>query len=425
MGPVALFDKSFLQSLNVDESVWFDHFFYPIVCPLFYVETLADLEKAIRAGRTPEQEVGFIAQKTPEMHGGPCVHHRTLCLANLMGHSIPMNGRIPVAGGRPVKVEGEAGVVYDLSPEARAFSRWQNGEFLEVERKFARSWRASLAALDLAAVASGMRALGIDPTTCKSLEDAKRLADGIVATAEKPSDQLKFAFLFLEIPGRYQRPILETWTVAGRPPLSTYAPYATHVLKVEVFFQIALAAKHISTERPSNRLDIAYLFYLPFSMVLLSSDKLHRRCAPLFLRPDQEFVLGEDLKADLRRLNEHYLQLPDEEKDMGIMRFAPYPPETGNFLVSDIWDRHLRPWRGKSSMERPAPDPEKDKKIIQRLTRFTKAPTAQPEKFDFAPDDADVVSIERHFHRRKGSWYQVPKDLKVPDEKGNLDDRSN
>ena len=67
-GPITLFDKSFLQGLSVDESVWFDDFFYPIICPLFYVETLADLEKAARDGRTPEQEVGFIARKSPEMH---------------------------------------------------------------------------------------------------------------------------------------------------------------------------------------------------------------------------------------------------------------------------------------------------------------------------------------------------------------------
>jgi hypothetical protein len=57
MGPTVIFDKSFLQSLSVDESVWFDHFFYANICPLFYVETLADLEKAVREDRTPEQEV--------------------------------------------------------------------------------------------------------------------------------------------------------------------------------------------------------------------------------------------------------------------------------------------------------------------------------------------------------------------------------
>jgi hypothetical protein len=39
VGVIALFDKSFIQSLTVDESVWFDRFFVPVVCPLFYVET--------------------------------------------------------------------------------------------------------------------------------------------------------------------------------------------------------------------------------------------------------------------------------------------------------------------------------------------------------------------------------------------------
>ena len=49
-GPITLFDKSFLQSLNLDESVWFDHFFLTNVCPLFYVETLADLGKPVNEG---------------------------------------------------------------------------------------------------------------------------------------------------------------------------------------------------------------------------------------------------------------------------------------------------------------------------------------------------------------------------------------
>ena len=60
MGPTALFDKSFLQSLSVDEAVVFDHFFIAVICPTFYVETLADLEKAARPGRTPDGSAGAI-----------------------------------------------------------------------------------------------------------------------------------------------------------------------------------------------------------------------------------------------------------------------------------------------------------------------------------------------------------------------------
>jgi len=139
VGPITLFDKSFLQSLSLDEAVWFDNFFTTNICPLFYVETLADLEKAVREGRTPEQEVGIIASKTPELHSSPNTFHGQLMMSNFFGHSIPMDGRIFKSGGHPVKADGKTGVVFDEPPGAMAFSRWQNGEFLEVERKFAKA----------------------------------------------------------------------------------------------------------------------------------------------------------------------------------------------------------------------------------------------------------------------------------------------
>lgn len=88
MGPITLFDKSFLQSLSIDESVWFDNFFLTNISPLFLVETLADLAKTTRSGCTPEKEVRIIAQKTPEMNSSPNVFHTDLCIANLQGQKI-------------------------------------------------------------------------------------------------------------------------------------------------------------------------------------------------------------------------------------------------------------------------------------------------------------------------------------------------
>ena len=70
MGPITLFDKSFLQSLSADEAVWFDHFSLPVVCPIFFVETLADLAKE-PVKRTAEQVVADIARKFPESGGQP------------------------------------------------------------------------------------------------------------------------------------------------------------------------------------------------------------------------------------------------------------------------------------------------------------------------------------------------------------------
>src|SRR3546814_15769181 len=78
MGPIALFDKSFLEGLNIDEAVLFDYFFYLNLCPVFFVETLGDLDKIGNRGRRPEEVVGAIAFKSPQMHGGPNTFHRTL-----------------------------------------------------------------------------------------------------------------------------------------------------------------------------------------------------------------------------------------------------------------------------------------------------------------------------------------------------------
>jgi len=53
-GPSLIFDKSALESLDLDEAVLLDNFYISIITPLFFVECLADLEKAIRSKSTPE-----------------------------------------------------------------------------------------------------------------------------------------------------------------------------------------------------------------------------------------------------------------------------------------------------------------------------------------------------------------------------------
>jgi hypothetical protein len=84
-GPILIFDKSFLQSLNVDEAVWLDNFFLTAITPLFFVETLADLEKEVHGGRTPEQVVGGLARKTPDLQSHMATHYGTLLWAELNG----------------------------------------------------------------------------------------------------------------------------------------------------------------------------------------------------------------------------------------------------------------------------------------------------------------------------------------------------
>jgi hypothetical protein len=410
MGPIALFDKSFLQSLSVDESVWFDHFFLPVICPLFYVETLADLEKAVRQGRSPEQEVGIIAQKVPEMSGTIVAHHTQLALGNLLGYELPMDGRIPRLGGRRVEADGQKGVVYEPSPEEEAFDRWQKGEFLEVERRFAKTWRSALYSLDLMAIAAGIRALGISPEACKSLETAKELAWSFTKLTDFGADRIKLALMVIGAPKEVEPRILQGFARAGWPALTDVAPYAAHVVTVEIFFQIAVAANLISPERVSSKTDIAYLYYLPFCQTFISSDRLHRRSVPLFLRKDQSFVWGPDLKSDLRALNDHYAALPEAERQRGIMEFARRPATSA--ITAQLWDRHLTPEFRRGVPDQPTRDPAVEKELVAHINRFADAPEAPSRDAALELEEVDAICIQRRVHKKKGSWWQLPHDLK-------------
>ena len=70
----------------------------------------------------------------------------------------------------------------------------------------------------------------------------------------------------------------------------------------------------------SNLIDLSYLYYLPFCMVFASRDRLHEQLAPLFLRPRQRCVWGDDLKAGLKALNAHYAPCRAAMGRIGLLR---------------------------------------------------------------------------------------------------------
>lgn len=410
MGPTSLFDKSFLQSLNVDEAVWFDRFFIPVICPIFYVETLANLAKSPKK-RTAEAEVRILAEKTPELSGSPCIFHQHLATNNLLGYDIPMDGRIPRPEGRYVTSGGQTSIVYDESSEMRAYSRWQNEQFFEVERWFAAGWRSALENTDLTRIAEGLGKLGVDGKNCRSLQQAKEMAQAIVDGSSNPYERLGMAVQFFNIPLRYHSDLIGRWKGLGQPALSTFAPYAAYVLTVEIFFHISIAAKLISPERPSNRTDIAYLFYLPFCKMFISNDRLHRRTANLFLRPDQEFVWGSDLKDDLKRLNAHYSALPNEKRDQGVLRITRHPPEEGEFLTTILWHKLMSDTAFSDRDHVDEMSPEKSRELLERLKGFTEGETIPDSHIPKTDGELAAMCIKHKIRRKKGSWYLVPKDL--------------
>jgi hypothetical protein len=404
MGPIIIFDKSTLESLSPDEAMWLDNFYLANITPLFFVETLADLEKNMRSGRTPEKVVGSLAYKTPDMHSKPNTHHSLLLEAELMaGHKIDMEyGRPHITGGKVTELDGKTGVIFQPSPEEEALSRWEKYDFIALERLFAKRWRKELSNIDLEKnykLFQKFFPLGKP----KIFADVKQFVDFYINGPDQET-VLVFGLTLIGVSLSAQDEILARWRAQGKTPIHEFAPYFTHVYSVDLFFNFGVAADLIGRNRPSNKIDIAYLYYLPFCMVFTSNDHLHAKIVPFFLRENQTFISGRDLKADLGKLDKFYDDYPDDVKEQGVTSFAIYPPKDSSFLTAQLWDKHMSPtWRDRDPTFKPRTDSAFAQKIAEEMRQPEKAPPIS-NGTTFSLDDADHIIIRRSVRARKGKW---------------------
>lgn len=241
VGPVTLFDKSFLESLNPDEAAVFGQLFLPIIAPVFLWETRADLKKAGRGERTAQELVENLSYKTPAMSGHVTADHGTCCAMNLLGSDFPMDGRPVVPGGKPSLVDGKRGVFFTEAPELAAFARWTDGRFGELEHRLAGEWRLNLGNLDLKEISKRYAALCGSQPAPKTLKEAYDIACEVVDT---PGQNYRGLSLLLRthVEAALHAAILARWRLNGAPLLGVYAPYARYLLLVDLTFYLAVSA---------------------------------------------------------------------------------------------------------------------------------------------------------------------------------------
>jgi hypothetical protein len=416
-----IFDKSALESLSLDESVWLEAFFRANVVPVFYVETLADLEKQVEQGKTPEAVVGRLAEKTPA-NALPNWHHRVPLLGELAGDTIPMTGQALIeAPDLKQAPDGSVGVHFEESPEAAARLRWQDHEFLEVERQVARQWRSELAVQELDPVVGALSNIVPPSTKISDLAQLKVFIDDF-CSLDSP-EVIRLAFDVLAVPDGHRRVALERWEAAARPPLDQFAPYCAHVFKVDLLFYLGVDRSFIAGQRASNRVDIAYIYYLPFAKVFASKDNLHRRTVPLFLREDQSYLDGHELKQALHELDEHYDRLPDEIKQLGVLSFASWPPADLDNVVTRLWDKHMRPdWRDlarehEKNIGRPV-DTAAGRETVAEINRKLDGARVVPGDAVLLGDPRpDYFAISYRIPAKKGKWRLVSKEVEDADER--------
>ena len=118
---------------------------------------------------------------------------------------------------------------------------------------------------------------------------------------------------------------------------------------------------------------------------------------------------GPELKEDLASLNEYYTGFSEETKAKGVYCFATAPPQDRDSLVTSIWDRQHPRWR-ETAEPLPTDFPQHDE-LVSRVMEMAEASEIPPDQVNFDAQSADTVTKKRRVRMRRGSWWQLPKDI--------------
>ena len=77
--------------------------------------------------------------------------------------------------------------------------------------------------------------------------------------------------------------VLSNWIHKRRPPIREHLPYFVFMLTINIFFCLVLLTQLLRNVKPSHKIDLVYLYYLPFCSIFTSKDNLHAEIVPLFL----------------------------------------------------------------------------------------------------------------------------------------------
>lgn len=408
MGPILIFDKSALQSFSIDESVWLDNYFLTNITPLFYVETLADLSLP-NPSKPAEKIISELAAKTPRAL--PNVNHSRLVLGNLRGITIETDHGRPIVdqGVTKKSPDGKFSVHFDESPESKALARWHKREYKEIEREFARQWRQTLDVLNFDEFIGIVKNIVPSGEKLGNLEQIKFFVDKFIKDDSK--ELLYLALDFLGIDERHRPAIVDRWEKQDKPSFNIFAPYAAYVFSIDLIFYLAASKGIIAKERPSNKVDLAYLYYLPFCHIFVSGDKLHARTVPLFLREDQSFITAKEFKDALAKINEYYSQFREDIAEVGVMKYTTYPPIEIETSIHKLWDIHCPSWR-KSASKKAKAESESFSKPDSALLRHLKdvrekSQTVDPKVLENM-DEADYITVSHMVPVQRGSWRILP-----------------
>jgi len=339
MGLTIIIDKSTFQSLSISEVIYLHNYYRPTITPILVMEIMADLKKSFDNSDQSQKRVQDFAKKLMPYNSAVNINYLEILTGELLYGNTDFNKR-PVLGNSEVvrSSSGQLGFQFKETAQEKALSRWRAGDFLKSEEELAQIWRDYTTKEDLLKnLKDNLKSKYPIKDKFNDLESLNQFINDLLNSERIQSEILMWILSEFGISQDWCSHIFARWESSGSKLIKDFCLFAFHCSKVKLLFDFALRFDLIGT-RPTNLLDLQYLYYLPFCYIFTTNDKFQLKLAPFLLDENQKIIEGTDLKKDLKFLCE-YCETLDDPKD--IARTRKEPPQLPASLTYQLWTQYF------------------------------------------------------------------------------------
>ena len=344
MGPTIILDKSALQALSENEINILNKYYYINIPGILIKEILGDLHKPLITSGLEKNQSIILAKKISLLNSTINIYYRDLLIGDLLGEQVFINAFRPYVLSRPpvVNSEGEKIVYLEQSWEEIQLEKWKSGDFSSEDELISQKYKEMTANIDLDKFKKEMANLLSGLKKFTTIVQISNYIDNLFNDHEMQEIILNNLFTEFNINIDMQLETRKRWNAKGKPFIIEFSAYSFYCLKVRFIFIIALINNVIST-RPTNIIDLEYLYYLPFCWVISSNDKFHKKLIYSLLNNSQFFFDGIKLKNDLKKIvNERNKIKCEIEKTEWDNNYKDFPPQHIDTLTLKICDKYFK-----------------------------------------------------------------------------------
>ena len=358
-------DKSAFHSLSKTQIELLCKYYRFTISPILVKEVLGDLKKETSDGSLNSKKVTEFANKLSGFNTSINAHYSVLINAELQGMKIPFFSSMVDTGERFNLGEKETGIIIKPSNDRKSIDRWKEGNFEKMDEIFSKLWREiTLQPDNLTNLKEYLKKQNPGYSHLKNPADILFIIKLTFNNPDFQMDFLKSAIENFKVPIPIASQAFYRWETIRPDNLFAFAPYTFFCVLTKLFFNICLQNEIIGT-RPTNLLDLDYMYYLPFCRVFVSDDKVHKTLVPHLLLPGQLFITGKDLKEDFIKIEEIKATLTGKE----LQRTHREPPREKTLLSYKIWNSMLVDWPPEKDWE----PTEREENMMQEIIRKMRA----------------------------------------------------